>query len=92
MRRGFDRLFAEISVGVGRIVPRFALWLRLHEHGLLPNRLSRAEAVAFCREALPDFLREHGIELDAAAARRLERALRHFDPQRPRPEEWLARF
>jgi len=91
MRRGFDRLFAEISVSVGQIVPRFALWLRIHEHGLHPDRLTRAQAQAFCREALPRFLLEHGIELDAGAQRRLERALRCFDPRRPAPEDWLAR-
>jgi hypothetical protein len=87
MRRGFDFLFAEISVAVGRVVPRFALWLRIHEHGLHPERLSREQARAFCREALPPFLLGHGIPFDGEAALRLERALVRFDPLRPTPEE-----
>jgi hypothetical protein len=90
MRRGFDFLFAEISVSVGRVIPRFALWLRIHEHGLQPDQLTREETLAFCREALPVFLHDHGIELDDRAARRLERALARFDPLHPSPDETFA--
>ena len=92
MRRGFDHLFAEISVGVGRLVPRYALWLRLRELGIDPERLTRAQGVAFCRGHLAAFLREYGMALAPRAARRVERAVARLDPAAPSPAEWAARL
>ena len=92
MRRGFDHLFAEISVGVGRLAPRYALWLRLRELGIDPERLTRTQGVAFCRAHLARFLREHGMALPPRSLRRVERAVARFDPAAPTPAEWAARI
>lgn len=91
MRRAFDHLHAEASVGVGRVVPRYALWLRVRAAGLDPERLTRDEALAFCRRELPGFLVELGLPLPRRAARRLEREVARFDPLRPTPYERIAR-
>jgi hypothetical protein len=90
VRRGFDHLAAELSVGLGRPAPRYALWLHLREGGLDPDRLTREQALAFCRAGLAAFLREQGLALSEPAARRLARAIARFDPRRPAPEERLA--
>lgn len=91
MRRVFDHLHAELSVGVGRLVPRYALWLRLREAGLDPERLSREQALGFCRRHLGAFLAELGLALAPRPARRLEREIGRFDPARPTPYERAAR-
>src|SRR5690606_11961904 len=90
-RRVFDHLHAEVSVGVGRVVPRYALWLRVREAGFDPERLSREEALAFCRRQLPAFLAGLGLALARRPARRLEREIGRFDPARPTPYERAAR-
>lgn len=91
MRRVFDHLHAEVSVGVGVLVPRYALWLRVREVGADPERLTRDEALAFCRRHLPAFLEERGLLLAQRPARRLEREIGRFDPARPTPYERAAR-
>lgn len=91
-RRRFDHLYVEASVAVGRRLPRYELWLALHERGADPEALSRRDAVAFCREALAGFARERGCELRPRAARRLERELSRFDPAHPTPYERFGRF
>lgn len=91
MRRVFDHLHAELSVGVGRVVPRYALWLRLGEGGLDPERLTREQALAFCRLQLAGWLTELGLSLASRPARRLEREIDRFDPSRPTPYERAAR-
>ena len=78
-------------MAVGRSLPRYSLWLRLREQGFDPERLTREQALAFCRGGLPAFLHEHRLALSGRAARRLERAVADFDPRRPTPAEWLAR-
>lgn len=90
MRRGFDHLHAELSVGVGTLVPRYPLWLRMREVGLDPERLSREQALRFCRRQLPNFLSELGLVLSQRGTRRLERAIGRFDPARPTPYERIA--
>jgi hypothetical protein len=91
MRRVFDHLHAELSVGVGVVVPRYALWLRLREAGADPERLTREQALGFCRRQLPAFLAEQGLALEPRPARRLEREIGRFDPARPTPYERAAR-
>ncbi|HSJ96236.1 MAG TPA: hypothetical protein VLC53_04140 [Myxococcota bacterium] len=91
MRRVFDHLHAELSVGVGRVVPRYALWLRLLETGCDPERLTREQALGFCRRHLRAFLGELGLTLAGRPARRLEREIGRFDPARPTPYERAAR-
>ena len=46
-RRRFDHLHSELSVAVGRLVSRYALWLQLRELGWDPEGLSRSQAVVF---------------------------------------------
>ena len=69
-RRRFDHLFEEISVQIGRLAPRYALWLRLCvtrglDAGAADPRGDRSRSAA--STCLTRFLREH--ELDAFARR-----------------------
>jgi hypothetical protein len=91
-RRRFDQLYTELSVALGRLAPRYPLWLRMGERGLDPDRLSQSDALAFCREGLTAFLHDHGLELSQRRQLRLERAVRRFDPSHPTPDEHMARF
>ncbi len=77
----------EISVCIGRRIPRYALWLRLHHQGMDPEALSRGAALAFCQGPLQLFLAEHGVLLPARHRRRLLRSVARFDPDLPTPEE-----
>jgi hypothetical protein len=86
-RRRFEHLLAELSVAVGARVPRYALWLQIHEQGMDPEALSRSAALAFCRGPLPDFLAERGYALAERERRRLLRSVARFDAERPTPEE-----
>ena len=89
-RRRFDHLFEEISVRIGRLAPRYALWLRLRELGMDADRLSREDVVAFCRDHLGEFLREHELALGPRQARDLLRSVARHDPSLRTPAEWLA--
>lgn len=91
MRSRFDHLFVELSVRLGRLAPRYPLWLRFHEIGLDPGGVSREQMVAFCRDELADFLRENGLSLPQRAARGLERAVARHNPLVPSPEDWVTR-
>ena len=91
-RRGFDHLVDEISVAVGRRVPRYPLWLRLRAHGFDPEQLDRASAVAFCEEPLEHFLVEYGVRLPERELSRVRRSVRNFDPTFPTPYERMASF
>jgi hypothetical protein len=92
VRRAFDHLHAELSIGVGSVVPRYALWLRLRELGLDPETLDREQALAFCRSHARPFLADLGFPLAPRAARRIEKALVRFDPCVPTPSELIARL
>lgn len=89
-RRGFDHLVEEISVAVGRRVPRYPLWLRLRAHGFDPERLDRASAIAFCEAPLEGFLGEYGVSLPERELLRVRRSVRRFDPRYPTPYERMA--
>lgn len=89
-RRRFDHLFAEISVAAGVRVPRYALWLALHEAALDPEALSRDAALTFCDGPLGAFLRAHGLALAPHRARELRRTVARFDPRHPTPYERFA--
>jgi hypothetical protein len=89
-RRGFDHLVEEVSVAVGRRLPRYPLWLRLRAHGFDPERLDRASAIAFCEEPLEGFLREYGVCLPARELVRVRKSVRSFDPEYPTPYERMA--
>ena len=89
-RRRFDHLFEEISVRIGRLAPRYALWLRLRELGMDPDALSRDDVVSFCRDQLEPFLREHELVLAPRQARDLLRSVARHDPALRTPAEWLT--
>ena len=91
-RRRFDHLFVEICVAVGRPVPRYPLWLELHDLGWDPEDLSRRSALTFCEGPLGSFLSQRGLHLSPRSARRLQRAVRRYDPTVATPEERLARI
>lgn len=89
-RRRFDHLFEEISVQIGRLAPRYALWLHLREQGLDPERLTREETVAFCRNGLTRFLHEHELTLSRRQSLTLLRAVARHDPSVRSPAEWAS--
>jgi hypothetical protein len=85
-RRRFDHLVRELGHELGEAVPRFALWLRIHERGLDPENLTREEAVSLCGGFLKDFLGERGWRLGPLARRRLRRCVAGFEPPVSTPE------
>jgi hypothetical protein len=89
-RRRFDHLVLELSLALDECVPRYALWLRLHEEGFDPEALDRDAALAFCRDPLERFLEELGLELPPRRLRRLRRAVDRFDPELGTPYERIA--
>ena len=89
MRQRFDHLVEEISLAVGRPIPRYRLWLRFHEHGCDPETITANMAVAFCDGPLHGFLQEEGLRIGNWARRRLRKEVEHFDPRPPRREERL---
>jgi hypothetical protein len=89
-RRRFDHLWAELSVELGRLVPRYPLWLALHEFGLDPERLAVQDLLRFWDGPLPAFLRAHGLFLPPRRARSLRRRVARFDPSLPTPYERFA--
>jgi hypothetical protein len=91
-RRRFDHLYEELSVRLGRLAPRYALWLRLRETGADPELLSRADALRFLHEELPGFLTEHGLVLAVPELRSLVRSIARHDPRVPTPADWAARI
>ena len=91
-RRLFDHLHAEISVHVGTRIPRYALWLRLHDLGHDPEALKPPEATAFCREDLGAFLAQRGLDLDGRVLHHLHRTVSRFDPEQLTPYEHMLRL
>jgi hypothetical protein len=91
-RRRFDFLVTELSVAVGRVVPRYALWMLLHEQGWDPVQLGRDQLLCFHDGHLPGFLADQGLALSEREGRRLRRRLVRFDPRHPTPEETMARL
>jgi hypothetical protein len=91
-RRRFDHLYEELSVALGQLVPRYALWLHMAEVGLDPERLSRVDATRFCRDHLAGLLASQRLILPERQARRLGRRMARFDPCHPTPYEHMARL
>ena len=75
---------------IGRLAPRYALWLRLRELGMDADLLSQSDVVSFCRDHLDAFLREHELALAPRQARDLLRSVARHDPALRTPAEWLA--
>ena len=84
-RKRFNQLVAELSGLLGRALPRYGLWLRLHELGYDPEALSQRECLRFCERDLESFLGEQGLALSTRAQRRLRRALGGDVPFPPSP-------
>ena len=91
-RRRFKHLHTELSVAVGELVPRYALWRYLEARGWAPEGLTRDAVLSFQRGHLAAFLEEQRLTLSARSERRLTRSLERFDPHRATPEETLERF
>jgi len=91
-RRRFEHLVVELSVAVGQVIPRYALWLKLGELGWDPEALSRRAVMSFCDEHLQQFVNDCGASLTARKARRLRRTLERFDPAQLTPYEHMQRF
>jgi len=91
-RRRFDHLVLEISLAVGSRIPRYDLWLHLHDLGWNPEQLPRGAAVAFCGAPLTRFLADCGLRLTPRGQRRIQRAVRRYDPSIPTPYERMARI
>jgi hypothetical protein len=90
VRRRFDHLVVELSVAVGCMLPRYPLWLCLHESGFNPETLSKEQALAFCGEPMSAFLGERGLSLGIRARRHLMREIERFDPSVLSPFERFA--
>ena len=58
----------EVSLATGERVPRYALWLKLHERGSNPEELTRNAAMAFCDGPLQTFLADRGLRPPPRAA------------------------
>jgi hypothetical protein len=86
-RRLFDHLFAEISVAAGIRVPRYALWLELHDLGWNPEAITTKQALAFIDGGLRRFLGERGLAIAPRASRRLRKLVARFDAGHPTPYE-----
>ena len=89
-RRRFEHLFVELSVALGELAPRYALWLRIAESRGDPEELSSDSVSAFCREDLSAFLTEHGLALAPRKLRRLIATVSKFDASQRTPEEQLT--
>ncbi len=92
VRRRFDYLIIELSVELGELAPRYAIWLSFQEAGIDPELLSKEALLAFYDGPLPELLAKHGMELPPRRGRRLRRRLERFDPRYPTPEETMMRL
>ena len=86
----FNFLYVELSISVGTRLPRYALWLRLHELGLNPEALRLADALTFCDGPVDTFLADRGHFLTRRAHRKLRKSLAKFDPIRSSAEDLLS--
>ena len=91
-RRSFDHFHAELSVEIGKLVPRYALWLEVQEAGFEPDALKTGDTLRFIHAHLAAFLRSEGLSLSDRKSRRLNRRLRQFDPDVPTPYETMERL
>ncbi len=91
-RRRFEHLVVELSVAVGKLIPRYALWLLLQELGFDPILLSPNQVIKFYDAHLEQFLAEHGLSLEPREARKLRGRLTKFDPRYPTPYETMERL
>ncbi len=86
----FERLYRALCDELFVRLPRYRLWLALHELGVHPERIDPVGVMRFLDEGLDDFLRAHGVAVSPRRARRLRRRMARFDPSHPSPEERLT--
>ena len=91
-RKLFNHLFVELSVSIGKRVPRYALWLELHDLGWNPESLQVAEALAVCDGPMEGFLTDRGMKISPRARQQLRGELASFDPSRALPQEIFERL
>jgi hypothetical protein len=82
-------MFAEISVAVGVQVPRYTLWMEIHELGWSPDAMTLEQALAYLDGPLKTFLVQNGLGMSPRARRRMRRAVAGFSPNHPTPSERL---
>ena len=71
-------------------VPRYQLWLELHQWNIDPEYLTREQAMAFCDGPLASYLHRYGLSLRHRALRRLCRRVAKYDPTVATPDERFA--
>jgi hypothetical protein len=89
-RRRFEHLVVELSVAVAQAIPRYRLWLRMHDLGWDPENLDLEQALTFCDGPLRIFLAESGLKMSSRSIRRLRREIGRFDPDILTPYERVA--
>lgn len=88
----FDHLFAEISVAAGIRIPRYALWLELHDLGWNPDTMKTEQALAFVDGTMGSFLANRQLAVAPRAMRRLRKLIGRFNPDHPTPAEIFERW
>ena len=81
-----------ISVAAGIRVPRYALWLELHDLGWNPDAMTTEQALAFVDGAMQSFLGQRGLAVTPRAFRRLRKLIVRFNPDHPTPYEHFERW
>ena len=89
-RRRFEHLVVEISLAVEQVIPRYRLWLRMHDLGWNPEDLGLEQALSFCDDHLGIFLAESGFKMSSRSIRRLRKEVGRFDPNVLTPYERVA--
>jgi hypothetical protein len=89
-RRRFDNLHAELSLALRVVIPRYELWLELHQWDMDPESLTQEQAMAFCEGPLASYLHRSGLSLRPRALRRLCRKIAKYDPTLLTPDERFA--
>ena len=89
-RRRFEHLVVELSLAVKRTIPRYRLWLRMHDLGWNPEELALEQAMFFCDHHLRIFLAESGLKMSSRSVRRLRKEVGRFDPNVLTPYERAA--
>ena len=80
----------ELSLAVEQTIPRYRLWLRMHDLGWDPENLDLDHALSFCDGPLRIFLAESGLKMTSRAVRHLRREVGRFDPTLLTPYEQVA--
>jgi len=89
-RRRFEHIVVELSLAVEQNIPRYRLWLRMHDLGWNPEDLGLEQALEFCDRHLRIFLAESGLKMTSRSVRRLRKEVGRFDPNVLTPFERMA--